>query len=108
MTKADVSIKRRLIMCLIVLSVISMVQVGIASTLQYILYSNSQEQHVLSEVAVRQMNGDMMHDAIQGDVFRMIEASQRNDTAAVKAANDSMVEDIGILDESYGFVFAQT
>ena len=107
MTKADVSIKRRLIMCLIVLSVISVVQVSIASALQYILYSNSQEQHILGSVAVRQLDGDMMHDAIQGDVFRMIDAVQRNEPAAVKAANDSMVQHIGILDESYGYVFAQ-
>ncbi|MFX8848675.1 hypothetical protein ABTM68_20665, partial [Acinetobacter baumannii] len=45
---ADASIKRRLVLCLAVLSIISVVQVATASFLQYTLYRNSQAQQVLN------------------------------------------------------------
>ena len=107
-TATNASIKKRLILCLIVLSIISVVQVAGASVLQYTLYRNSQSTQLLNDVAVRQMLTDMKHDSIQGDVFRMMDALQRNNPAAFKDANDSMADDIGVLDEAFGFVQAQT
>lgn len=107
MKPADVSIKRRLILCLVVLSGISVVQVAVASFLQFTLYRNGQEQQVLNQVATRQMLGDMKHDSVQGDVFRMLDATQRNDAAAMKAAQQSLAEDIGVLEEAYAFVLSQ-
>lgn len=104
----NASIKRRLVLCLIVLCTISVVQVATASFLQYTLYRNNQDQQLLSSVATRQMLGDMKHDTIQGDVFRMIDAAARNDAAGVKTASDAMGEDIDALGEAYDYVFAQT
>ncbi|MDE2621251.1 MAG: HAMP domain-containing protein, partial [Sphingomonadales bacterium] len=71
-------------------------------------YRNGQSSQVLNDVAVKQMLGDMKHDSIQGDVFRMMDAAQRNDPAAMKDATTSLSEDIAALDEAYAFVFQQS
>ena len=106
--RADASIKKRLILCLIVLSVISVVQVATASFLQYTLYRNSQTQQVLTKVATSQMLADMKHDGIQGDVYQIIDAAKQNDAAAAKAARDSLAEDIDILNGAFAVVTSQT
>ncbi|MBC2651954.1 hypothetical protein H7F50_14555 [Novosphingobium flavum] len=106
--RADASIKKRLILCLIVLSVISVVQVATASFLQYTLYRNSQTQQVLTKVATSQMLADMKHDGIQGDVYQIIDAAKQNDAEAAKAARDSLAEDIDILNGAFAVVTSQT
>ena len=105
---SDHSIKRRMILCLIVLSVISVVQVATASFLQYTLYRNSHTQQVLTKVATSQMLADMKHDGIQGDVYQIIDAAKQNDAAAAKAARDSLAEDINILNGAFAVVTSQS
>ena len=106
--RADASIKKRLILCLIVLSVISVVQVATASFLQYTLYRNGQTQQVLTKVATSQMLADMKHDGIQGDVYQIIDAAKQNDPVAAKAARDSLAEDIDILNGAFAVVTSQS
>ena len=106
-TLKTVSIRRRVVWCLVALSTVAVAQ-GIASfTLGYGLRQNAATQRMLSDVRVAQMYGDMKHDGIQGDVFRLIDATQRHDAAHIDAAQKDITFDIGEINSTYGKVFAQ-
>jgi methyl-accepting chemotaxis protein len=104
--KANASIKRRMILTLLVLSIISVVQVSASSFLQWSQYSNGQKQRGLAELSRNQTYGDMKHDAIQGDIFRLVDAVGRNDDAKRREAAASLEEDIAAMNRSFGVVFA--
>jgi methyl-accepting chemotaxis protein len=102
------SIKRRLILCLLVLSIISVVQVSAASFLQFSLYRGGEMQRLMAQVSVRQMFGDRKHDGIRGDIAQLIDATNHQDQAKRQDALHSLNRDIDDINGAFGFVFAQS
>ena len=102
------SIRGRMISCLVLLIVVSIIEVVTQSALQYRLHRMSQIQALMTDVTAQQMFGDMKHDGIQGDVFRLAAAIQAHDDAKRKQTLDDLSYDIASINKSYGFVFAQT
>jgi len=62
----------------------------------------------MASVTTHQMFGDMKHDGIQGDVFRLIDASGRGDQGKIGETLSATKQDIDDLIKTYDFVFAQT
>ena len=102
------TIKNRLAICLAALAIVSVGQLGASGILQYLMHQISAAEREMAEVEGYQMMGDMKHDSIQGDMFRMVDAAQRNDIPKRTAALESMNEDIESLNTSYGHVFAKS
>ena len=102
----DVSIRRRVVWCLVALSAVAIAQCLASFTLGYGLRQNAATQRMLSDVRVAQMYGDMKHDGIQGDVFRLIDAVQRHDDQRRQDSLNAITFDIGEIDGTYGKVFA--
>jgi hypothetical protein len=62
----------------------------------------------MTSVTEHQMFGDMKHDGVQGDVFRMIDAQQRGDNTKLHEAATATDQDVDALTKTYDFVFTQT
>ena len=106
LTLRPVTIKERVVLCLVALSGVALGQCAASLFLGHALRQNGEVQHMLADVRVAQMYGDMKHDGIQGDVFRLIDATQAHDTKRVEAAQKDITFDIGELNDTYGKVFA--
>ena len=102
-----VTIKERAVLCLVTLALVAFAQCGASLFMGEALRRNGQTQHMLSDVRVAQMYGDMKHDGIQGDIFRLIDATQRHDQPHIDAAQKDIAFDIGEINMTYGKVFAQ-
>ena len=103
-----VTIKKRVSLCLVALSAVALAQCGASLFLSQSLRRNSETQQMLSDVRVAQMYGDMKHDGIQGDIFRLIDATQAHDGKRSEAAQKDVSFDIGEINDTYGKVFAQS
>ena len=104
---ASASIKRRLLLCLLVLSIISVVQVSAASFLQFSLYHEGEMQRLMAQVSARQMSGDRMHEGIRGDIAQLIEAANHQDQARRRKALNALDHDSAAINGAFGYVFAQ-
>jgi len=105
---SGLSIRQRLIRCLAVLVAVSVVQVSASSFLQWQMRGYATRQKLMADVQRNQMFGDMKHDAIQGDMFRLGDAMQRHDAPARDRAFAGLRQDIDGLTGAYAFVFSQT
>ncbi len=103
-----VTIKTRFARALIVLIAVALLQSAGFVYVQYAAHKLGQQQELMTSVTAHQMWGDMKHDGIQGDVFRLIDAKQRGDEAKVRETLTGVGEDIDALVKTYDFVFAQT
>ena len=99
------TIKQRLLLCLVALSAISVIQVSASSFLQYSLRMQIGEQRAMGDVQRAAMMGGLKHDAVGGDVFRLIDASQRHDQPARRAAYAAVQTDVAAMNTAYGTVF---
>ena len=106
-TLRPVTIAQRAVLCLVALSAVALAQCAASLFLSHSLRRNAEVQHMLSDVRVAQMYGDMKHDGIQGDVFRLIDATQAHDAVRVEATRKAIAFDIGEINAAYGKVFAQ-
>jgi methyl-accepting chemotaxis protein len=103
-----VSIKRRFSLSLAVLAGGALVQAGAFAYVQYAGHSLELQQQLMTTVTTHQMFGDMKHDAVQNDVFRLVDASGRGDRGKMTEAKSGMAADIDELKKTYDFVFAQS
>eukprot|EP01037_Dinobryon_pediforme_P016920 gene16920-17107_t len=103
-----VSIKQRFSLSLAVLICVAVVQTSAFAYVQYLANALQQQQQLMTSVTEHQMFGDMKHDGVQGDVFRLIDAQQRGDSAKLHEAATATDQDIDALIKTYDFVFAQT
>ena len=106
-TLRPVTIRQRAVTCLVWLSAVAVAQCAASVFLSHALRQNAGVQHMLSDVRVAQMYGDMKHDGIQGDIFRLVDATQAHDAARVDAEQKAVATDIGEINGTYGKVFAQ-
>jgi methyl-accepting chemotaxis protein len=102
------SIKKRYSLSLIVLAAVVAAQIVAFVTIEYLSHQLDYQQDLMTDVTSHQMFGDMKHDGIQGDVFRLIDASQRGDQAKVTKTIADTGQDIDDLIKTYNFVFGQT
>ncbi len=102
------TIRQRVVWCLAALSAVAVAQCGASFLLGHTLRDIGRVQHMLSDVRVAQMYGDMKHDGIQSDIFRLIDATQRHDAEHIAAAQKGITFDIGEINTTYGKVFAQS
>jgi len=101
---ANMTIQRRLTLCMGVLGAVCGVQFVVSSALNYEMQSTMKAQRLMAHVQTRQMFGDMKHDAIQNDVFRLESATRNSDAARLNAAFGELKKDIDELNEAYGAV----
>ena len=102
MTKT--SIKQNLVYCMVAMAGVTVVQFGVSSVLRFSLQSNMNEQRVMADVQTRQMFGDMKHDAIQSDLFRLRDARAAGNKSAMAAERDHLDKDIAALEETYAAI----
>jgi len=102
MTKT--SIKQNLVYCMVAMAGVTLVQFGVSSVLRFSLQSNMDEQRVMADVQARQMFGDMKHDAIQADLFRLRDARAAGNKSAMAAERDHLDKDIAALEETYAAI----
>jgi methyl-accepting chemotaxis protein len=108
MTAASVvSIKQRFSLSLAVLICVAVIQTSAFAYVQYLANALQRQQQLMTSVTEHQMFGDMKHDGVQGDVFRLIDAQQRGDSAKLHEAATATDQDIDALIKTYDFVFAQ-
>ena len=100
------TIKQRLVLCLVALATVSIVQVSASSFLQYSLRSTTTQQRAMIDVQRSQLAAGMRYCAIDGDLFRLRDATQRNDTAARDQASATLNDDVQAFDGGYATVFA--
>jgi methyl-accepting chemotaxis protein len=100
------TIKQRLVLCLVALATVSIVQVSASSFLQYSLRSTTTQQRAMIDVQRSQLAAGMRYCAIDGDLFRLIDATQRNDIAARDKASATLNDDVQAFDAGYATVFA--
>jgi len=103
-----VSIKRRFGFALSLLIAVVAMQCVAFVAIQVVQHRLSLRQQLMTEVTARQMWGDMKHDGIQGDVFRLIDATARGDRGKANEATTATRADIDELNKTYNFVFAQS
>jgi methyl-accepting chemotaxis protein len=103
-----VTIKRRFALSLAVLVSGALIEAGAFAYVQYTQHKLELQQQVMTSVTTHQMFGDMKHDGIQSDVFRLMDGSNRGDGGKVSEALTGTSEDIAALLKTYDFVFAQT
>ena len=104
---STVTIKQRFARALGVLIAVSVIQAAAFVTVQYLAHGLQLQQQLMTSVTEHQMLGDMKHDGVQGDVFRMIDAQQRGDQAKLREAASGLEADVAELAKTYDFVFAQ-
>ena len=104
---STVTIKQRFARALGVLIAVAVIQAGAFVTVQYLAHGLQLQQQLMTSVTEHQMLGDMKHDGVQGDVFRMIDAQQRGDQAKLREAAGGVEADVAELAKTYDFVFAQ-
>ena len=105
---AEMTIQRRLALCMGVLGTVCAVQFISTSALNYAQYSSMKAQRLTAEVQNRQMLGDMKHDGIQGDVFRIEGAVRTSNAHFAESSAKDMASDIAELDSAYAFVYDHT
>jgi methyl-accepting chemotaxis protein len=105
---SSVSIKTRYGTSLLVMALVVAAQILTFTYLQYLSHQLTVQQDLMTSVTSHQMFGDMKHDGIQGDVFRLIDATQRGDRAKADEATTASAQDIADLIKTYNFVFAQS
>ena len=102
-----VTIKKRYSYSLFVLAIVVAIQIAAFSYVQYQSHLLDYQQDLMTDVTAHQMFGDMKHDGIQGDVFRLIDASGRGDKSKMGETLAATNQDIDDLIKTYNFVFAQ-
>ena len=102
-----VTIKKQYVWSLIVLAVVVAMQIAAFCYVQYQSHLLDYQQDLMTDVTSHQMFGDMKHDGIQGDVFRLIDASGRGDKSKMGETLAATGQDIDDLIKTYNFVFAQ-
>jgi methyl-accepting chemotaxis protein len=105
---SSVSIKTRYGTSLLVMALVVAAQILTFTYIQYLSHQLTVQQDLMTSVTSHQMFGDMKHDGIQGDVFRLIDATQRGDRAKADEATTASAQDIADLIKTYNFVFAQS
>ena len=102
------SIRSRLTTCLGVLLAAIALQTVSGLILQWRQHALSVQQGAMTQVTADQMLGDMKHDGIQGDIFRLRDALAAGDTVKRDATLKDLSDDIGVINAMYGYVFAQS
>jgi methyl-accepting chemotaxis protein len=102
-----VTIKKRYLHSLIVLACVVSSQLAAFSYIQYLSHQLDFQQDLMTDVTAHQMFGDMKHDGIQGDVFRLIDATQRGDHDKITKTISDTAQDVDDLTKTYNFVFDQ-
>jgi methyl-accepting chemotaxis protein len=102
----NVNIKQCFTRCMTILVAVSVLQCVVSLCFQFSLRHQIDVQKSMSDLQMRQMFGDMKHDGIQGDIFRLITAVQDGDGELQKREVKSLDGDIAALNESFVFVFA--
>jgi hypothetical protein len=103
-----VTINQRYTLSVIVLASVACAQAGAFVTVKYLTHGLDLQQQLMTSVTSHQMWGDMKHDGIQGDVFRLIDAQQRGDAQKSRATIAATGQDVDELVKTYDFVFGQT
>jgi methyl-accepting chemotaxis protein len=103
-----VTIKKRYSLSLIVLALVVAAQIAAFVTIEYLSHQLDFQQDLMTDVTSHQMFGDMKHDGIQGDVFRLIDATQRGDHDKITKTIADTGQDVDDLIKTYNFVFDQT
>ena len=106
-TIRQVTIRHRVLACLVALSAVAVAQCLASFILGFELRNSAHTQRMLGNVRVAQMYGDMKHDGIQGDVFRLIDAVQHKDAKRAADTQNDITFDIGEINMTYGKVFAE-
>jgi methyl-accepting chemotaxis protein len=102
------TIKRRFAFALSLLAGVVALQCLAFAAIQVLQHRLALRQQLMTEVTAHQMWGDMKHDGIQGDVFRLIDATTRSDHAKASDAITATRGDIDELNKTYDFVFSQS
>jgi hypothetical protein len=100
-----VTIKKRFSLSLIVLASVASAQVVAFAYLEYLGHQLDFQQDLMTSVTTHQMFGDMKHDGIQRDMFRLIDASGRGDRTRIGETLSASGQDIDDLIKTYDFVF---
>ena len=85
-------IRKKFIIMSIIATVISVGVGGVGKWSASFLMEKQQEQLLVSTALKDFMNGDMMHDAIRGDVLTALRASEAGDTAELSKAAGELKE----------------
>jgi methyl-accepting chemotaxis protein len=101
-----VSIRQSVMMCVGALAAICLVQVAVSTSLQIMMQHRADHLLSASRILRAQMYGDMKHDAIESDVFRIKDAAARGDAEAREREMTNFATDIAALEKSYAEVFA--
>lgn len=96
-----VSIKQRLVYCLVAVAGVSALQFSVSTALKLRLDGTSHAQRIMVDVQNRQMYGEMTHDAIQADVFRIRDAREVGNRAGLVAEQDHLAKDLAALDATF-------
>jgi len=96
-----VSIKQRLVYCLVAVASVSAFQFATSTALKLKVDATTRAQRVMVDVQNRQMYGDMKHDAIQNDVIRLRDAARSGQRAAVAEERDHLDKDLAALDATF-------
>ena len=95
------SIKQRLGYAMAAMAGVSLLQFAISGVLKYELQSTVNAQRAMADVQSRQLFGDMKHDAVQADLFRVRDARSAGNTAQLRDERAHLDKDITALDTAY-------
>ncbi|MFC3174749.1 methyl-accepting chemotaxis protein [Novosphingobium bradum] len=98
------SIKQRLVVCLVALAGVSVAQFSISTALKFRLDATTSEERTLFDVQNRQMYGDMKHDAVQADLFRLRDAARLGDRGLVEQERTHLTRDLAALDQTFAAI----
>ena len=106
--KKTMTIKQCMTLCLALLIGVSVAQSLVTFALEHSLRTNGLQQRMMSRVQTSQMLGDMKHDGIQGDIYRLIDAAQRQDGDLRRKTLAGLAEDIEVIEKAFDDVYANT
>jgi len=95
------SIKQRLGYAMAAMAGVSLLQFAISGVLKYELQSTVNAQRAMADVQSRQLFGDMKHDAVQADLFRVRDARSAGNSAQLRDERAHLDKDITALDTAY-------
>ncbi len=94
------TIKRRLTISLCALAAVGAMQCLVGIYLQYSLSWNAKEQRQIAEAQVAQMESDMMHDAVRGDMLELVAARGTGDAARAAVLEKELSGHLDRLDKT--------
>lgn len=94
------TIKRRLTLSLSALAGVGALQCAVGIYLQYSLSWNAEAQRRIAEAQVEQMDADMMHDAVRGDILELANAAAAGERERADKLQKSAAEHLDRLDSA--------